>query len=88
MRFIKYILILGVILGVVAVAAGYFGLNRVHQPYKGFDSEETFVEVAPGSGPATIGRQLIQAGVVRDELTFRAALWLSGRARELTASRI
>src|SRR4030095_13289187 len=32
-----------------------------------------------------IGRRLVEAGVVRDELTFRVALLLSGRARDLKA---
>ena len=38
-----------------------------------------------GASTAAIGRQLADAGVVRDEWTFRAAVWWSGRARALQA---
>jgi UPF0755 protein len=85
MRALKYLLLVVVVLAIAAAVAGYFGFNRVHESYKGFDGPETFVEIAPGSGPATIGQQLVQARVVRDRTTFRVALWLSGRARELKA---
>ena len=41
--------------------------------------------VAPGTGTAAIGRRLVEAGVIRDELAFRAALWWTGRSRDLQA---
>ena len=41
--------------------------------------------IEPGSGTRAIGQQLIKAGVIRDDVTFRAALWRSGRARSLQA---
>jgi UPF0755 protein len=43
------------------------------------------VIVAPGTGTAAIGRRLVEAGVIRDELAFRAALWWTGRSRDLQA---
>jgi UPF0755 protein len=58
---------------------------RVNQPYKGFEGPEQFVEVPTGSGVAAIGRRLAQAGVVRDAVTFRYAVWLTGGARTLKA---
>lgn len=70
------------------VAAGAFGTvvwSRVHTPYKGFDAEEQFVDIPSRSGTAAIGRSLVDAGVIRDQLTYRAALWLSGDARRLKA---
>ena len=60
----------------------YFGATR---PYKGYDGPEQFVEIPPGTGPASIGRRLVEAGVVRNELLFRVALWRSGQARRLQA---
>src|SRR5262249_26316818 len=36
-------------------------------------------------GRKAIGDRLVAAGVVRDEATFRVALWLSGQARRLKA---
>jgi UPF0755 protein len=74
-----------VVIGIAAAAAASFGFARVYEPYQGYSTGEQFVEIAPGSGPATIGQRLVDAGVVRDPLTFRGALWLSGRARELKA---
>jgi UPF0755 protein len=58
------------------------GVNR---SYKGYGAEEVFVEIPPGSGPASIGRRLVDAGVVRDRASFRLALWMSGQGRRLQA---
>jgi UPF0755 protein len=70
----------------VAVAAlggwFYLGANR---PFKGYDAAEQFVEIPQGSGTAAIGKRLADAGVVRDEVSFKAALWLGGNARRLQA---
>ena len=67
------------------MAAAFTLYKRTTEPYKGYDSAEQFVVIEPGSGTRTIGRRLVEAGVVRNEATFRAALWFSGRARSLQA---
>jgi UPF0755 protein len=85
MRLVKYILILVVLVAVAGGLAVYFGVSRVHEPYRGYDTADVFVDVPAGAGPATIGQRLVAAGVVRDELTFRGAVWLSGHARDLKA---
>ncbi len=59
--------------------------QRTSEPFKGYEGAEQFVTIEPGSGTRTIGQRLIEAGVVRDDATFRAALWRSGRARSLQA---
>jgi UPF0755 protein len=59
--------------------------SRIEEPYKGYNTAETFVEVPQGAGTAEIRRRLIEGGVVHDEYTFRAALWWSGEARNLQA---
>jgi peptidoglycan lytic transglycosylase G len=58
---------------------------RLQQPYRGYPGAEQLVEIPPGSGTRTIGDRLVAAGVVRDRLTFRAALLISGQARVLKA---
>jgi cell division protein YceG involved in septum cleavage len=66
---------------VVLLAAGVaaYGLYaRVHAPYQGFASSEQFVEIPAGVGTRAIGDRLVASGVVRDRVTFRAALLLSG----------
>ena len=78
----------GVILVLVLVAAGVAGTmawQRLNEPYKGYEGDEQFVEIPPGAGTAEIRRRLIDAGVVRDELSFRAAVWWTGSAQSLQA---
>lgn len=70
----------------LAAAAGAFVLYaRVGQPYSGYATEAQDVEIAPGSGTRAIGDALVAAGVVRDSLTYRIAVWQSGDARRLKA---
>src|SRR5262249_18148919 len=58
---------------------------RDKESYRAFTGTEQFVELPPGSGSLAIGQQLVDAGVVRDMVTFRSALWLSGQGRHLKA---
>ncbi len=80
-----------VLLGVVVVAIGVIAVVAVwlllgaEKPHKGYDGTEQFVDIPPGAGPAAIGRRLTEAGVVRDGLSFRVAMWRSGQARRLQA---
>ena len=58
----------------------------VHEPYKGYAELRSLRRDPAGAGPARRSAQrLVDAGVVRDVVTFRAAVWLSGHARELKA---
>jgi UPF0755 protein len=68
-----------------AAAAGAYLHRQVGAPYRGYSGPEQFVEVASGAGPSAIGRRLVDAGVVRDRLTWRLALLESGAARSLKA---
>ncbi len=82
----KRLILAAVMLTVIAVAgAAAWMLIRSEQRYKGYDAPEQFVDIPQGAGPALIGRLLTEAGVVRDELSFRIALWRSGQARRLQA---
>ena len=65
-----------------AVAIQY---HRVWQPYRGFEGVEQFVDIPQGAGSRAIGERLIEAGVIRDHITYRAALWLRGDGRHLKA---
>ena len=78
-------LMLIVIVLVAGVGSAALLYKRTSEPFKGYSAGEQFVTIEPGSGTRTIGRRLIQAGVVRDDPTFRAALWRTGRARTLQA---
>jgi UPF0755 protein len=76
------------LLFVIVIAAGagaaVFYL-RVKQPYRGFGGSEQFVEIPTGTGSTPIGERLVAAGVIRDAVTFRVALWLSHQGRHLKA---
>ena len=85
MRILKYVLLLVLVLALIGGAAVYFGAGRVYESYKGYEGAEVFVDVPPGAGPNAIAERLVSAGVVRDPMTFRGALWVSGRARDLKA---
>ena len=80
--------VLGVLV-LLLLAAGASGavyvFTRVNQPYKGYEGREQFVDIPPGSGVASMARRLADAGVVRDRLAFRYAVWLTGEARSLKA---
>lgn len=72
----------------VALAAGgaaWWLREQALQPFRGYEGEAVFVDVPSGTGPRSLGTRLVEAGVVKDPLTFRVALWLTGRARELKA---
>jgi UPF0755 protein len=84
-RLFKFAALLIVVLLVGAVLVGSVVLGRLHEPFKGYDAAEQFVDVPSGAGTAAIGRRLVDAGVVRNVLVFRAAMWRSGRARSLKA---
>ena len=81
----RLFLVLVVLAVFAALGVGVVLYQRTSEPFKGYDAAEQFVMIEPGSGTRTIGQRLIQAGVIRDEATFRAALWRSGRARALQA---
>jgi UPF0755 protein len=80
-RFALFVLL--IVVGGAAIGAWfYLGVDR---PFKGYDGPEQFVEIPAGSGTSAIGRRLADAGVIRDEISFKLALWLSGNARRLQA---
>jgi peptidoglycan lytic transglycosylase G len=70
----------------LGVGLGAFVLyEHVNAPYSGYTGQEQYVEIPAGAGTSAIGRRLVSAGVVSDTVTYRVALWLSGRARHLQA---
>lgn len=79
---------LGLLLLVALVgtgAAGYVLYARVDAPFKGYDGDAQEVAIPSGVGTRAIGRLLTEAGVLPDDPTYRATLWLTGDARRLKA---
>ena len=83
MRKLLLLLVLTALAGAAWTAWQTF--ERLQEPFRGYDGEERFVDVAPGTSPRRIGETLVAAGIVRDELTWRVALWQSGTATRLKA---
>ena len=82
---LKRALILLVALAIMVAAGVATVYKRTNETYKGYTAPEQFVTIEPGSSSRAIGARLVSAGIVRDDATFRAALWRSGRARSLQA---
>ncbi len=59
-----------------------FGISR---PFKGYAEPARFVDIPQGAGPASIGRRLAEAGVIRDTFSFRFELARTGSGRRLQA---
>jgi UPF0755 protein len=72
------------VLAVLGVIVARIVIAEV-RPYKGYAGNEQFVEIPAGAGPASIGRRLVEAGVIRDTLGFRFELTRSGAGRRLQA---
>jgi UPF0755 protein len=85
MKRLVIVLLIVLLLAALGGAAAYLVSARVSEPYRGYAENERLVEIPPGSGAPEIGRRLVEAGVVRDDLTFRLTLWRSGDARRLKA---
>ena len=81
-RFVTLLVVLMCAAGAAAAAWVFVGTR---QPYRGYTGDEQFVDIRPGTGTRAIGERLVEAGVVRDQWTFRVALWMSGRATRLKA---
>jgi UPF0755 protein len=69
----------------VAAVAGRSVWTQMHEPYKGYEAAEQYVTIPPGAGAGDIRKRLLDAGLVRDEFTLRAALRWTGAARALKA---
>ncbi len=83
-KFAAVLLVL--LLAACAAAVTAFVLyQRVEEPFKGYTAAEQFVDLPPGANTRTLGAKLVEAGVVRDTLTFRLALWRLGVSRQLKA---
>jgi len=74
-----------VLVVIVTVLFGSVVWGRLHEPYKGYEGGEQFVEIPPRAGAADIRQRLLEAKVVRDPLTLRAALRWTGSSRALKA---
>lgn len=84
-RWIRRLFVLLVIVAILGGGGAWWAYSKLIEPYRGYPDPEVFVDIPPGAGPNTIGERLVRAGVVRDEMTFRVALLVSGRARSLKA---
>jgi UPF0755 protein len=73
-----------IVFAFVGALAARIALAEI-RPYKGYAGSEVFVDIPSGAGPASIGRRLVDAGVIRDTLGFRYEIARSGAGRRLQA---
>jgi UPF0755 protein len=76
-------LLLFVVIAVVAGAGWMFIV--VQRPYRGYDAAEQFVEIPRGSSTGAIARRLEAAGIVRNQLAFRVAVYTQNAGGRLQA---
>lgn len=81
----KKLVLIVLVFAFAAGAVGYFAIQRLSQPFRGYEGPEQFVDIPSGANTRTIGDTLIAKGIIRDEITYRLALWRSGEARRLQA---
>jgi len=67
------------------VSVGLWYRQRVNTPYRGFVSDQVFVDVPQGAKVAGIAERLVAAGVIPDVWTFRLAARMNGSDRRLKA---
>lgn len=85
-RFFFVLLVLTLLVGGAAGVAGYRYYRAAEMPYgRAATADPLLIEIPSGLGPQAIGQKLIAAGVVRDQWTYRVAIWRSGQARRLQA---
>jgi peptidoglycan lytic transglycosylase G len=80
-KFALFVLVLVMAVGAVA----YVAATRLNAPFRGYTTDDQLVTIPAGASTRSIGETLITAGVIRDETTYRLALWVSGDARRLQA---
>ena len=81
----KKIVVLTLFIVIIGGAAVVTMSLRLQQPFRAYPGSEQFVDIPQRSGSRTIGERLVASGVVQDHLTFRIALWRSGKGRQLKA---
>ena len=67
------------------IAAAGWARYRLVAPFRGFQGEERFVDLPPGTSEAEIAQRLADAGVVPGAWTFRVAARLARADRRLKA---
>ena len=84
-KFLLSVVVAALLAGGLAAYGARRLYDRADEAYRGYESAEVFVDIRPGTSTPAIGRQLVASGVVRDEITYRIAVWRSGRDRGLQA---
>ncbi len=80
----KAVLTIALLLALAGIG-GFVLVSRVDEPFRSYPGEFQDVVIPAGASPRAIGQQLVEAGVIRDELTYRLTLYMTDQARHLKA---
>ena len=80
----KAVLTIALLLALAGIG-GFVLVSRVDETYRGYPGEFQDVSIPSGASPRAIGQQLVEAGVIRDDLTYRLTLLMTDQARHLKA---
>lgn len=80
----KAVLTIALLLALAGIG-GFVLVSRVDEAFRGYPGEFQDVAIPAGANPRAIGQQLVDAGVIRDELTYRLTLLMTDQARHLKA---
>ena len=86
--FRKLLFLFGVlaVVFVVATALAVNGLIKQSEaPFRGYSTDEAFVDIKSGDSTQVIAQKLVDSGVVRGYWPLRLAVWRSGQERKLQA---
>jgi len=78
------ILLLVIVLATLGTVGALIAIGEL-APYKGYAESEQFVEIPQGAGPASIGKRLVDAGIIRNTLAFRFEIARTRTGRRLQA---
>ena len=81
----RFVLWCVLLIAIVAIAGAAWTFLVVQRPYRGYDAAEQFVEIPRGSSTGAIARRLEDAGVVRNQLAFRIAVYTQNAGGRLQA---
>jgi UPF0755 protein len=85
MRLVAGLVAIALLIAATVGGYAYYTYQKAHQPFKGYDEEETFFTINSGDSSASVGRDLTAQGILTEERLFLLALWYRKAGSRLQA---